>query len=191
MRTSSLFWARSIGFAAAAMVAAAGCGSGTDEPAAQDSSSEASTPGESAAATTAAPEQETEEATTVAAEPDPSGQQIEISGGPAGSWNASGSCSWTPDNVGPASSLWVVEDFGEDGLPGQLTVFLAWPFVLEDDTEPALIGSIVEPDDNLLTVIDADASFDDGTLTVVANVHDGIKTFDDPPDFVVTITCAL
>ncbi len=191
MRINSLFWARSIGFAVATMLAAAGCGSSADESAAEDSTAEASIPNESATATTAAPEQETQEQTTVAAAPESSGQQIEINGGPAGPWSAVGTCLWNPDNTGPASSLWVVEDSEDDGLPGELTILYVWPFVIEDDTEPALIGSIVEPDENLLTVIEADASFDGTTLTLLASVHNGIKTFDDPPDFVLTITCPL
>ena len=185
LNTGPLFWARSVCVVAVAMLAAS-CGS--SEPTIEENASAASSALEAQSSDTTELATET---TIAAAEPEQSGSQIVIAGGSGDTWSAVGTCTWTPDNTGAASTLWVVEDSDEDGLDGELTMLYVWPMSIEDDSEPVLIGSIVEPNGTLLTVIGAEASADGGALTVLAEVHEGVKSADDPSDYLLTISCPL
>lgn len=142
--------------------------------------------GEASDTTTAATTGETSPPET--AVPEPADSLVRVSGGTTDSWEIAGYCQWTPDNTGAASSLYVVEDVDDD-REEQITILEVWPIDLQEDSETGIIGSIIEPGGNLLTVLDIQPSFDGETITLLADVHDGIKTFDDPPDFTLTVTC--
>ncbi len=107
---------------------------------------------------------------------------IQVSGGVAGPWTTTGGCAWNPDASGVAAIVWEVFSSEANASDGEVTVLFLWPLVIEDDSEPGVLGSIVEPDGNLLLVIGAEASSDGSTLTVLADVSDGLT---------VTITCDL
>lgn len=143
--------------------------------------------GDEASATTA-PAATAETLPPETAAPGPADSLVRVSGGTTDPWEIAGYCQWTPDNTGAASSLYVVEDIDDD-RDEEITILEVWPMQLEEDSESLIIGSLLEPGGNLLTVLDVEASFDDGIITLLADVHNGIKTFDDPPDFTLTITC--
>lgn len=115
------------------------------------------------------------------------GSVVRVSGGTTDPWEIAGYCEWTPDNTGGASSLYVVEDTDE-ARDEEITILEVWPFNIEDDSETSIIGSIVEPGGNLLTVIDVDPSFDGTTITLLVGVVNGVN-FSETPEFTVTVTC--
>ncbi len=178
---------RTLCFVATSVLLLAACGSSDDdaggEPAEltnqapDDAGSDTAT--ETTTADTAPPE---------TAAPESADPVVRVSGGTTDPWEIAGNCVWTPDNTGAASSLYIVEDIDED-REEEITILEAWPFQLEEDSVSLVIGSIVEPGGNLLTVLDVEASSDGETITLLADVHNGIKTFDDPPDFTLTVTC--
>ena len=171
--------------AALLLVAACGSSDGSDDAAdATDVAPESANDEESATTI------ETAETTVTTAAPEaaPAGSLVRVSGGTTDPWEIAGNCLWTPDNTGAASSLYVVEDI-DDEREEEITILEVWPRQLEEDSETGIIGSILEPGGNLLTVLDVEPSFDGETITLMTDVHNGIKTFDDPPDFTLTITC--
>ncbi len=50
-------------------------------------------------------------------------------------------------------------------------------------------GSIVEPGGNVLVVIGVEPSWDGETITLMTDVHSGLKGADAPPDHTLTVTC--
>lgn len=183
MKTSS----RALLCVVSAVLLLAACGSSADDEATTELTNEAPVDagdGEATATTEVAAE------TTVAetAPPEPAGSVVRVSGGSTEPWEIPGYCEWTPDNDGPASSLYVVEDTDDERTEG-LTILEVWPISIEDDSTTSIIGSIEEPDGNALFVIGVEPSFDGETITLLTDVHSGLKGADDPPDFTLTITC--
>lgn len=192
LRGRATRWTAAAAVAALTMAACGGSGSterleGTEE-----------TPDSTQAAAAQAAESETttvEAGETAPTEPEAqaesAGQRLEVSGGSTDPWSADATCWWNPDNSAPASTLWLVESVENDEVEEEMTVLYVWPMSIEDDSEPSLIGTIIEPNGNLLVVIDADASSDGDTVTVLMDVHEGLKSAEDPADYTLTVTCNL
>ncbi len=178
---------RTLCLVATSVLLFAACGSSDDDAAGESAELTNQVPADAGSETTT----ETTTAETAPPEtapPESADPVVRVSGGTTDPWEIAGNCVWTPDNTGAASSLYIVEDVDDDREEA-ITILEAWPFELKEDSVSLIIGSIVEPGGNLLTVLDVEASSDGETITLLADVHNGIKTFDDPPDFTLTITC--
>lgn len=113
---------------------------------------------------------------------------MRVTGGPGDPWELPGVCEWNPENTGAASVVLSIKDTDEE-LTQDVDIFEVWPVTVEDDSETALLGFVTNPGGMMLVLIDADVTSDGETITVIANAHEGFKTFDDPPDHTLTITC--
>ncbi len=148
-------------------------------------------------ATTAAPaaDQAVADATTTttsttAVEPSSGSGKIEVVFDDGRTWSFDGTCTYTPDKTGPASSLW---NIGTQELPdgSELNAIMVFPFD-PAKTTPVLIGTMVDGEDNPYVFIEVEDLSDGSNLILDFGVHDGVfKSLDDPADFHALVTCEL
>lgn len=172
------------------VIVLASCGSGADDNSA--TSTTAADSGGATTTTTEAGNEPTTEATTTTTMADSATNEgnIQVVFEDGRSWTFTGSCTYTPDNTGPASALWSIE--AEDAADGAgFSAIMAFPFD-PAKTTPVLIGTMVDGDDNPYVFIEVEDVSDGSSLILNMGVHDGVfKSVDDPADFTATVTCDL
>lgn len=100
------------------------------------------------------------------------------------------SCTYTPDNTSPYTQVWSADATFPSG--GEMGVMLAnSPDPASDET--LLIGTLVdEAADVTYVAIEATATAEESTLTLVLGMHDNpLRTVGDPIDLTATVTCPL
>ena len=163
---------------------------------------------ESGSTTTAAPTVDEGVATTTQAASDPGstttepppaptttvdsssdGDQIQVVFEDGRTWTFNGTCSYTPDNTGPASALWSIDGEADDG--STFIAIMAFPFD-PAKTTPVLIGNIVDAEENIFVLIESEDVSEGSKLILDLGLHDSVfKTVDDPIDLTATATCDL
>lgn len=105
------------------------------------------------------------------------------------SWTFEGVCTYTPDNTGPASALWNIEGEAADG--SAFNAIMAFPFD-PAKTTPVLIGTMVDAEENVFVLIEAEDVSEGSKLILNLGLHDNpFRSFDDPIDVTATATCDL
>ncbi len=126
-------------------------------------------------------------ATAVDSSTDSGRIQVEFEDGR--SWTFDGSCTYTPDNTGPASALWNIDGEAADG--STFIAIMAFPFD-PAKTTPVLIGNIVDAEENIFVLIESEDVSEGSKLILNLGLHDSVfKTVDDPIDLTATATCDL
>jgi hypothetical protein len=146
-------------------------------------------------ATTAAAPPGTEPAaetttTTAPAEIESGGTgQVEVVFDDGRSMTFEGTCEYTPDNSGPAAALWSIDAVAADGAT--FIAIMAFPFD-PANTDPVLIGNIVDADENVFVLIESEDVSDGSNLILNLGLHDSLfRTVDDPIDLTAVATCGL
>ena len=173
--------------------ALAACGGADDDTLAASTTSEAPDGGTATTTSTTISSSSTEATTTTtttSADSETGGGMIDLAFDDGRSWTFDGLCTYTPDNTGPASALWNIN--AEDAADGAgFTAIMAFPFD-PAKTEPVLIGTMVDADDNVYVAIEAEDVSDGSSLIVNLGFHDGaFKAIDDPADITAVVTCDL
>ncbi len=167
-------------------LAIASCGSdeGTDSPTTTSTDS-----GEVAATATSTTSVDSPTETTTTIDTATGERNIELVFDDGRSWTFVGECEYTPDNSGPATALWSMEGEAADGA--SFGAIMAFPFD-PAATDPVLIGTMLDADENVYVMIESEDVSDGSNLILNLGLHDGIfKTLDDPIDITATVTCEL
>lgn len=171
----------------------ASCGGGDEDTSASTTSLAAPGSVATTAVSTTASEPSTtdlETATTSTAGSIDGTEKIEVVFDDGRSWAFDGSCTYTPDSTGPASSLWNIE--AADATDGSaFNAIMAFPFD-PANTTPVLIGTMVDAEENVYVFIESEDVSDESNLILNVGLHDGVlKTVGDPIDISATVTCQL